>query len=442
MTVRQRTVASMVATLLVVSLPLLAQSPRVRTSVSKSSVTVGEPVTLVVEVFVPTWFSGAPQFPEITVNGAIVTRSDQTLNLTEQFDYDTWAGQRREYSVIPLKTGTLTIAPFDVTVRYALDGAKPSDPTPVTTKSIEISASVPPEAEGLESFIASTRLTVDEKWEAPSGEMKAGDSVTRTVTVRAVNVPSVLLPSMGIENVPDGIAAYGDPPSTRDEGGERGTVRTGSRVEQVTYVFEREGSYELVPVEVSWWDPGVGKVRVSSSKGRTFEIAPNSDFVPEIPPPPPAAGPVVRQDRTLRVRLFVEVLREGIVPLALNVALGALLAWALIRLIRAFSPVIARILEERRTAEPAMYRELSRAAASGDARAVWNALHEWMRRAGVSRANAGRDLTREMDRLDRTLFGPPEGGWDGRVLLAAVDAERRKRSVIEKSVSTLPALNP
>ena len=52
--------------------PLLAAAslwaeprPTVYTSITPRSVTVGQPVTLTVEVYVPNYFTGAPRFPPI-----------------------------------------------------------------------------------------------------------------------------------------------------------------------------------------------------------------------------------------------------------------------------------------------------------------------------------------------------------------------------------------
>jgi hypothetical protein len=440
--VRRSAIVIICALLSVAALPMEAQSPLVRTSVSKSSVSVGEPVTLAVEVFVPTWFSGAPQFPEIKVDGAIVTRSDQTLNLVEQFDGETWAGQRREYSIIPLRDGGLTVSPFDVVVRYALDGAKPSDPTPVATEPVELTALIPPGAEGMDVFIASTRLTVEESWEPRDAELKAGDSVTRVITIRVVNVPSILLPSTGAGSAPDGVAVYASDPVTRDEGGERGSARVGTRVERVSYVFEKEGEYTFAPVAVSWWDPVAGRVKTSSTAEASFVIASNPDLAPVIPPPPPDAAPVVRADRTLRVRLFAETMRDGGVPLALNALSGVLLAWCIIRLKRRLEPVVSRRMERQRASEPAAYRELVREAERGNAQKTRSALRVWMGRAAISSETMSEALIRETDRLDRHLYGDPGCDWDTRGLVAAVAESRGRASDGKATRSALPALNP
>ena len=62
-----------------------AQAPRARVSLDPGSVvTVGQPLTVRVQVLVPSFFAGAPAFPELEVDDAITIFVDRGTNFTER----------------------------------------------------------------------------------------------------------------------------------------------------------------------------------------------------------------------------------------------------------------------------------------------------------------------------------------------------------------------
>src|SRR5262249_6583743 len=75
--------------------------PFVRSTLKPQSVTVGQPVTLDVTVFVPSYFTGAPRFPQLEVKDAVVVFVEQGANLSERVGADSYAGQSRSYLIYP-----------------------------------------------------------------------------------------------------------------------------------------------------------------------------------------------------------------------------------------------------------------------------------------------------------------------------------------------------
>ena len=74
-----------------VALPLAAQEepqPFARARLKPGPrVTVGQPVTVVVDVLVPNWFTGAPWFPSLDVADAIAVYEDRGTNFTERIAF-------------------------------------------------------------------------------------------------------------------------------------------------------------------------------------------------------------------------------------------------------------------------------------------------------------------------------------------------------------------
>ena len=143
-----------------------AEQPIARARVTPDAVvTVGQPVTVEVEVLVPTFFSGAPRFPDLDVADALVIFNDRGRNISERRSGRSWAGQSRSYTIYPQRAGTYEIPRIDVEVRYSAGGADRTSAT-VSPQPVRFEATVPAAAEGLSYFSATTGQHLDETIEA------------------------------------------------------------------------------------------------------------------------------------------------------------------------------------------------------------------------------------------------------------------------------------
>lgn len=425
-----------------------AGRPFVSTGIGPKEVTVGQPVALTVTVFVPTWFTGAPSFPQLEVKDAVVVFLEQGgANTNTTVGDQTYAGQSRQYLVYPQRAGEFTVPPFSVDVRYAID-AKPSPLTPVQSQGARFTAVIPEAAQGLEHFVATTSLRVESAVTPPPTGLKVGDSLTRTVTVTADNVFSMMLPPLTFPAV-EGLSVYPASPRLSDTGGERGTRRVATRVESVTYQLQKEGSYELPEIDVAWWDTGARAIRRSKAPAVSFTVAANPHLKPEIalPDEPTVAAGSPPFDWRAAVR------RYG--PLALIALL------ALVGLNRLLKPRTARLaagLRARRRAreesEAAYLKRLVETARSGTAAEVLNATYRWLDRRShpepaarldrFAERSAEQDLPPLADALVDAAIGARQrtGPADAVAYVAAL--ERAARSQAERAANGvgLGPLNP
>jgi len=447
---------ALAAAFVLLALPVTAAAqnedpaPVVRTRLSpETEVVVGQPVRLTVDLLVPNYFMGAPAWPDIlTVPDAIATRDDSVrANFTERIDNVTYAGQTRGYVIYAQVPGPVTIPAFEVSVRYASDSGQPLDRV-VTTSPMSFESVVPPEAAGLLYFFSTTSFQMTERFDRPLEELMVGDAVVRTVTMQAVNSSAILLPPVTFE-VADGVSVYQNAPRLSDSGGERGSDRVNERVEQATYVFEREGTATWPAVTVSWWDSGAGRVRTATLPERSFSVAPNPDAAPEIelavePPPIPP-------ERTL-----ADVARDWWRPLAV----GVIAVVVLRMLVRRYRSPLRRAFDRWRTdrmeSEAAYFERVRRASLTNDPRAAYEATVAWLDRAELSlaaptldalaRASRSAMLSDEQRRLMAHLYGSQEDAWSGRrfyeTLQEARTACRASVSVRGVGGAALPGLNP
>ena len=158
--------------------------PLVRARVEPDSkVTVGQPISVIVEVLVPSWFTGAPKFPEFDLRDAIVIFTDRGSNFSEQIDGETWAGQSREYTIYPQRAGSYAIPSIPVEVRYYAEGVGTGKKATSLSPPLTFTAHIPQEAKGLSYFIAARKLDLSQQFDRKPTTLKVGEAFTRTITV-------------------------------------------------------------------------------------------------------------------------------------------------------------------------------------------------------------------------------------------------------------------
>jgi hypothetical protein len=142
---------------------------------------------------------------------------------------------------------------------------------------------MPPGAEGLSTVIATQKLTLREAWNPEPVQAKLGSAFTRTVTLRATEVPGIVLPPQRWD-APKGIGVYRTPATVTDSS-ERGEV-TGQRVESVTYVCEQPGTYRLPGITLAWWDAEQKKLQHEQLPSHTIEVQAGPSLTEASEPPP------------------------------------------------------------------------------------------------------------------------------------------------------------
>jgi len=415
--------------LLLLAASALAAEPIARARLApEGPVVPGQAVKLEVTVLVPTWFTGAPVWPEIEVKGALALLPTETpVNLTERIDGESWSGMTRTYYVCPLGTGKVEVPSFEVTVRYAVD-AKPSDPVAVKTPALTLEAKVPEAASGARFSVTARNYTLEETLDpAELTDLKVGDSVTRTITQTGSGTFGMFLPPVRFPEA-EGLAEYPAQPEVSDAGGQRGEARVGRRVEKVTWILQKEGSYTLPALRIAWWNLAEGRLETAEVPEHAFAVAPNPDLSDEALP---ADEPFADGDG------------GTVFPTWIFFVLAALAAAAY-----RFRGLPAHLAERRRireASEPAKFRKLLAACGGGDAKGVRAAIGAWLNAAGLASTDAiardDADLRKELDALSAHLYG--DGGeWSPAGLRRALEAARKRHEEEKERREDLAPLNP
>jgi hypothetical protein len=420
--------------LLAVSLRLEAAEPLLRVEIlTKPPIVPGQQVQIQVDVLAPNFFLSPPKLPLFDLPNAVVTLPDErVVNLTETIDGESYAGIRRTYVVTPQTAGDFTLPPAGITFTYAAVPGQPGVPASVT---------LPPQTftvagAAVGSGAAAAQISVTQDLDHDPKTLKAGDTLVRTVTVTAEGMQAMMIPVPDFA-APEGVRVYPHDPVLTDKLDQAKGSIGGTRIDRVTYGFEKTGSYRLPAIEIAWYDPKTQKNDVARAPEISVTVAAAPGFTPAIKPPE-IAEPAPRRP------VNPWLLAWG----AAGICLLAFLAWLVPRLWRTLSAWRQARRLRYEQSEAYSFRQFSIACRSGDARAVYAALQSWAGRAKVAPL---RDWLQEdeafvdYERLETSLFAGAPGSVDVAKLLAGITTARRHWLDRQAAVSVpaaLPPLNP
>jgi hypothetical protein len=354
------------------------------TNVNPRSVTVGQPVTLTVDVYVPASFTGAPRFPQLEVRDAVVLFVDEGPDLNQRMGPQDYSGRRRSYKIYPQREGDFTVPDFAVKVSYTGEDGPMRVATPAKGGSFH--AAIPPGARGVDHFLATSSFQVQADTDRPLTELRAGDAFTRTVTLTAANAFAMMLPPLAFPPI-DGLAVYPAQPKVADRAGEGDEPRVAERVESATYVVQKPGSYRLPAAEIAWWDTRSQTLRRASVPELEFSVEPRPETAAEIPLPP---DPGERQAAPDPWRPLREALRR-FGPAALVALVAAGVALRLLREpLRALGARRAARRVAREESEAAYLARVAEAARSGRPKELLAATYRWLDRRPRTASGAAR----------------------------------------------------
>lgn len=408
----------------------------VRTSLEPEHPVVGQQVEFRVEVFVDTWFAAAPRFPEIQVDDAIaLLPPTASLNFSERIGGRTFAGQRRTYFVFPQLPGRYELPALSVQVVPAQPSQPAAEPVELSTPTVSFLARLPPAlaAPADRPVVATPQLQVTTRLQgqnntdlARPAPLQVGDTMTRTVTLRATDTLASALPALALGNIP-GLSVYPDPPQLTNQFDRGNFVAT--RRDRITYVAEQPGRYQLPPQPVTWWN--------TRTQSLQTEVIPAVDLWVKSTP----------QQRLMRRLPWLAGL--------LAIAVG-LVYWR-----RSLQAQWQAYRHRQQTSEPTQWRRLRQACREHDPRAIWIQLMAWLastdstQTVTLERFLADVDnpyLTHQVKALETTLFGREHSravssDWSGQALYAALQPARlrwlhRQSSDPSQAIAALPHLNP
>ncbi|PMG14792.1 hypothetical protein BCU98_17155 [Vibrio splendidus] len=248
----------------------VGEKPKSGDKITPTKVSVNEQVILNIEVATPRWLTGGTRIGSIEIPNVIAKQRNQlATNYTERVNGTTWSRQRWEVTLYPMTSGEFVIPTVPVRIQVsAPDGSNVGGT--LYTQSIKFEASLPSGLLDNESpWFSATEVDIEQQWQRSSENLKVGDAIIRTVTIKAKDSLSVLLPDVLNNESTQQYQAYPQP-NRLDDTQDRGNYRS-SRIEETVYVIQQGGEFTLPEFSFQWWDSKNQRLETVVIKGNVFE---------------------------------------------------------------------------------------------------------------------------------------------------------------------------
>lgn len=354
----------------------------------------------------------------------------------------------RIFAIFPQESGEVQISPARFEARVLRDG-RITGRKVFESQSLSINVNpipAPPADFPNAAWLPAKELTVSDNWSREPDELRAGEPISRNVTVSALGQLETQIPATTAP-VAVGVNIYADKPVLNRQ--LEATGIRGVRTDQYAMIGVTAGIVTLPEIEIPWWDIDAGEWRVAQLPERSVNILPS----PDAPPPidtvetpiesvAEPASPVTIVEQSSFWRRIAEIL--------VAVWLLTLLAWwwsSRPRRVEREAPIVPIHKQQARHLKAAR-----KAALDGDARGVRQAMRGWAtlqwpqhgpRSIGELATRVSDPLSEELMELSRLSYGRDGGTWNGSAMAKAL----RSFAVVDgisrqASSEALPPLMP
>lgn len=357
----------------------------------------------------------------------------------------------RVYALYPQESGSIEISPARFEARVLRNGritgrkVFESEPQVITVQPIPPRPAEFPDA----VWLPARDLQISEDWSRDPEEVKAGEPLTRHVTISALGQLETQIPALETPAAA-GINVYPDKPELSrrvESGGIRGV-----RKDQYAMIGVIAGVVTLPALEVPWWNTETSEWQVARLPERSITIQPSGDAPAPEPEVETAAetGADAETDSDAAPSLMSGGFWRRVSELLAAVWLVTLLAWwwtsrPAKREPREPAPVPLHKRQSR------LLKSARKAARAGDAAGVKQTLLEWAalewpentpRSIGALAGRVSPDLAGELDVFSSLNYGPRRGEFDGEALATAIRSFSVLRDESSEDHEQLPPLMP
>ena len=232
--------------------------------------------------------------PELA--GADVEQVGKDIENSEIVNGERYQTITRRYSVIPQKSGTLTLnPPFFNGEMIDRDNSRYdyfARTKAVSAEGQALSLQVKPIPDGQQqNWLASELVALTEEWNPAGDQLVQGEPVTRTITLTALDLADNQLPDLQLGTVA-GAKIYPEQPQSRKA--ERKGRIVAQKVFSYAIIADKAGSLTLPEVRVRWWNTKTNQPDEAVLSAVTLQVAPNPQQVAQ---PEPAATTTSTADR-------------------------------------------------------------------------------------------------------------------------------------------------
>ncbi|MBT8126474.1 MAG: BatD family protein [Gammaproteobacteria bacterium] len=203
--------------------------------------------------------------PETSDPDAIVEKLGQVANYQKMINGVSYNVSELRFAVYPQHSGTLTFKPvlFEGRVTDRRRSSSLFDQfmqsgtlKRLRSKSVSVRIKPRPANVPADAWLPAEKVTIDEEWSEEVTQLRAGEPVTRTLTIKATGTTGEQLNDPEFIDV-SGIKQYPDKAVVENLRKRDGI--TGSRQIKVAMIPTRAGRYVIPEISIPWWNTRTGK---------------------------------------------------------------------------------------------------------------------------------------------------------------------------------------
>jgi BatD DUF11 like domain len=359
----------------------------------------------------------------------------------------------RRLALFPQKSGILKIPPLLAEARLSGRSSSMFDPFQrsgqikrVRSKAKEINVLDVPSSHKARHWLPSGEIQLSDEWPEDASTYKAGEPITRTLTIMADGLTSAQLPEFKITEIKN-IKQYPDKPGLQDIRKDTGII--GLRQEKIAYIPSRAGSYTLPAIKINWWNTQTGKQETARLAAKTIKVL-AGDSTPATPITPDTIKPQIEQipQKTLNQNNGSGLWFWLSLCLASGWLITLILWWRHKR--NDQSTTNKHDQSEHNVSLSKAQQQLKQACQSSQPQPCKDALLEWGKAAfpahspnslGQLGTLLGESLRSRLDELEASLYGSQNSPWQAGDLYQAIsDWEKSRQLKTSASTHTLEPL--
>ena len=431
----------------------------IESSVNKESVYVQAQLILTVKIYYAIGISEA-HITEPEIAGALVQKLGEGQKQEAILKGVRYSIVEQNYAIFPETSGQLEIPELLLSGRTQsrFGNRFRSNGQFVRVKSKPVSIKVLPKPDAFpvdEPWLPATALVVDDSWEMLDPEVRAGEPVTRTITVTATGVAAAQLPPVPLLQV-SGLKMYPDQPQRDEKVTAQGFVAQQTSATAIVPV--REGDYSIAPIRIYWWNTDTNTLMNGLIKGRTIHASAT----------PLVSQPAVSGSGESRTKTSTTIadhpvgsdhwLWPTLTALFASLWLITAYLWLAAKSCKKSARTVSEgIRSQRQESRHQAYRLLCKACNAADPAAARAALLAWLKVVFLDESIQTLDDVVHLDchlqlapmlvELDAMLYGQPSienNRWDGKLLLKVVEQIKKteERRCRRRNPRSLPSLYP
>ena len=413
-------------------------------SVNKETFYVGEEIVYSVKLFNSGRLMDAEYQPPKVEDAVLISLGDADRYQTTE-NGRTYVVEEQRYAIFPQKSGSLIIqGPSFKALVYDSVPRQIQLPSEKTTVNIN----AVPEQFKDQSWLPARNLILEDDYDQNEKRIEQGETITRTITVKAYGIPAQLIPELDLKDSKD-FNAYPEKPDLKNTILQNELV--GHAAFKVIYLMNQSGKIKIPALTMKWFNTKTGQTETASLPEKVFDVKPGVQKPIDSPKMPVQLSPgdsSMSKGSSSKPGLNEQKTDRSSFPLAWILALVFAVAWILTLFMFWYRPLHVAGSKRRRA-----IKEVHEACIKHDPVKARQQLLNWASMRwpdeefldlnDITKKITDNKLKKELQKLSQAIYSADsQEKWNGSELWIALASYRRFKPRKKRKNGDLPPINP